>query len=384
MKICVIGGYAPSLVNFRGSLLQAMVSRGHSVTAVAPRCPESDAIEKRLGAINIRFRPIPLARAGFNPVADLWSLWCLFCLLLAVKPDLVLAYTVKPVVYGGLAIRLARLLRSRRHPLRSAALITGLGYVFTAAAEPIDRKRSALQAMLKVLYREGLRASEVVFFQNPDDQQEFQGLGLVPRAAKVVRVWGSGVDLALFPPRPLGEPHVFLMVARLLADKGVREYVEGARLVQARFPAAIFQLAGPLDPNPAGISKQELAAWRHEGVIHYLGEVRPIQPALEACRYYVLPSYYREGTPRSVLEAMATGRPVITSDAPGCRETVIDGLNGFLVPPRDAEALAEAMVRLIEQPEAETQRIAQASLDLARERYDVHKVNAHMLEAMQL
>jgi len=383
VKICVIGGYAPSLVNFRGPLLQAMVSRGHSVAAVAPRCLQSDAIEKRLGAINIRFRPIPLARAGFNPVADLWSLCCLLCLLLAIKPDLVLAYTVKPVVYGGLAVRLARLLRSRRHPLRSAALITGLGYVFTAAAEPIDRKRSALQAMSKVLYREGLRASQVVFFQNPDDQQEFQGLGLVPRAAKVVRVWGSGVDLALFPPRHLGKPHVFLMVARLLADKGVREYVQAARLVQARFPDAIFQLAGSLDPNPAAISKQELAACIHEGVIHYLGEVRPVQPALEACRYYVLPSY-REGTPRSVLEAMATGRPVITSDAPGCRETVINGVNGFLVPPRDPEALAEAMVRLIEQPEAETQRMAQASLDLARERYDVHKVNAHMLEAMQL
>lgn len=379
----MIGGYAPSLVNFRGPLLQALVAHGHNVVAVAPRCPQSDAIERRLGHINVRFCPIPLARAGFNPVADLWSLWCLFCLLLTVKPDFVLAYTVKPVVYGGLAVRLARLLRSRRHPLRGAALITGLGYVFTAAAEPIDRKRSALQAMLKVLYREGLRASQVVFFQNPDDQQEFQGLGLVPRAATVVRVWGSGVDLALFPPRPLGQTHIFLMAARLLVDKGVREYVKAAQLVQARFPEAIFQLAGSLDPNPAAISKQELADWGNEEVIHYLGELRPIQPALEACRYYVLPSY-REGTPRSVLEAMATGRPVITSDAPGCRETVIDGVNGFLVPSRDPEALAEAMVRLIEQPEAETQRMAQASLDFARERYDVHKVNAQMLEAMQL
>ena len=383
MKICVIGGYAPSLVNFRGPLLKALVSRGHHVVAVAPGCPQSDAIEQRLGAINVRFRPIPLARAGFNPLADLWSLWCLLCLLVTDRPDLVLAYTVKPVVYVGLAVRLARLLRSRRYPLHSAALITGLGYVFTTGAEPGDRKRSALRAMLKVLYREGLRASQVVFFQNPDDQQEFQALGLVPRTAKVVRVWGSGVDLGILPPRPLGEAHVFLMVARLLADKGVREYVRAARLVQARFPEAIFQLAGFLDPNPAGITEQELAAWRHEGLIHYLGEVRPVQPAMESCRYYVLPSY-REGTPRSVLEAMATGRPVITSDAPGCRETVIDGVNGFLVPPRDPEALADAMIRLIEQPEAETQRMAQASLDFARERYDVHKVNAQMLEAMQL
>lgn len=287
------------------------------------------------------------------------------------------------VVYVGLAVRLARLLRSRRCPLHSAALITGLGYVFTTGAEPGDRKRSALRAILRVLYREALRASQVVFFQNPDDQQEFQVLGLVPRSATVVRVWGSGVDLELFPPRPLGEAHVFLMVARLIADKGVRQYVRAARLVQSRFPEAIFRLAGPLDSNPAGITKQELSAWMNDGVIHYLGEVRSVQPALESCRYYVLPSY-REGTPRSVLEAMATGKPVITSDAPGCRETVIGGVNGFLVPPRDPEALAEAMVRLIEQSEAETQRMAQASLDFARQRYDVHKVNVQMLEAIQL
>jgi glycosyltransferase involved in cell wall biosynthesis len=173
------------------------------------------------------------------------------------------------------------------------------------------------------------------------------------------------------------------MLARLVADKGVREYVEAARLVKMRFPQAIFQLAGGLDPNPAGIRVDELQGWVGVGGIEYLGEISPVQKALAAARFYILPSY-REGTPRSVLEALATGRPVITTDAPGCRETVTDGVNGYLVPPRDAQALADAMIKILEAPEEQVNTMAQASLALAREKYDVRKVNAQMLEIMGL
>lgn len=383
MKVLVIGSYAPSLVNFRGSLLEALASRGHSVVAVAPGCPQVGAVKQQLSAINVRFLPIPFARVGLNPLIDFWTICRLVYLLIIENPDHVLAYTVKPVIYTGFAVRFYRSLCWFGRPLCSAALITGLGYVFAAAGSDC-RKRSLLQLLLKSFYREGLRASRVIFFQNPDDQHEFQSLGILPSDAKIFQTSGSGVDLELFPPSAVANSHVFLMLARLLSDKGVGEYVRAAQLVKARFPEVVFRLGGPLDPSPAGISKQKLDTWVDEGVVHYLGDLHRVQDALKECRYYVLPSYYREGTPRSLLEAMATGRPIITTDSPGCRQTVLNGVNGFLVQPREAEALADAMVRLIEQPESETQRMAQASLDLARERYDVHKVNAQMLQAMHL
>jgi glycosyltransferase involved in cell wall biosynthesis len=211
----------------------------------------------------------------------------------------------------------------------------------------------------------------------------FRELNLLDAQTTSVRVHGSGVDLEAFPPEPLPDAPVFLMLARLVADKGVREYVAAARHVKQRHPDAVFQLAGGLDLNPAAIQREEVQAWEQEGVIQYLGTVRPVQPALAACRFYVLPSY-REGTPRSVLEALATGRPVITTDAPGCRETVVHGKNGLLVPPRDLDALASAITQLIEAPQAEVQRMADASLALAREKYDVHKVNAEVLRVIGL
>lgn len=379
MRILVIAGYAPSLINFRGQLLTTLVSNGHQVWAAAPLSLESTELKVQLDAMGVRYLPIPLARGGLNPFGDIATLQSLYCLLGQIHPDLVFAYTIKPVIYVGLAIRL-HLLLHRGLATRFVPLITGLGYAFTRGGGG-GRDRWFLRALLQRLYFAALRSADVLVFQNPDDQAAFHAMGLVPPSAKTLRVWGSGVDLEAFTPHELPNAPIFLMLSRLLFDKGIREYVEASRRVRTKYPMAVFRLAGMLDSNPAAISQPELQSWITAGDIEYLGDLNSVQTALQECRIYVLPSY-REGTPRSVLEAMATRRPILTTDVPGCRETVVQGVNGFLVPPRDAQALAEAMCKMIEQPEAVTQSMAQASLDLARERFDVHKVNAQLLEVM--
>lgn len=369
-RVLVLGGIARSLLNFRGALLEALVRHGHRVVACAPG--HDDDVARALASIGVDYRPTPIERASLNPIADLRTVASLTRLMRDVQPDVFFGYTIKPVIYGSLAARFAGV--PRRY-----AMITGLGYAFGQGG----LGRRALARLVGVMYRAGLRGSPAVFFQNPDDVALFQALGIVDEEQAVL-VNGSGVDLEHFAPAPISRrPPSFLLIARLIREKGILEYVEAARLVKRSHPQATFRLVGPLDSNPTAVSENELAAWRREGVVEYLGKLDDVRPAIAASSVYVLPSFYREGTPRSVLEAMAMGRPVITTDAPGCRETVIEGENGFLVPPRDPAALAEAMSRFLEQPELAS-RMGAASRQIAEARYDVHKVNAAMLQAMGL
>jgi glycosyltransferase involved in cell wall biosynthesis len=226
-----------------------------------------------------------------------------------------------------------------------------------------------------------------VFFQNPDDLALFQERGILQPHTPVCVVNGSGVDVASFAVRPLPAAALagavrFLFIGRLLGDKGVREYAQAARLLKRSHPQVQCALVGWIDSNPNAISQAELDGWVADGSIEFLGRLADVRPAIEACSVYVLPSY-REGTPRTVLEAMAMGRAVITTDAPGCRETVVDGDNGFLVPVHSVDALAEAMARFITDPTLAA-RMGQRGRQLAEEKYDVHKVNAVMLKEMGL
>lgn len=366
-RIVVIAGYAPSLVNFRGPLLQALRAQGHQVIALAPG--EDAAVEAQLAIWGVHYHAVQLTRTGMNPRQDVKDISALTDVLRQLRPHLVLGYTIKPVVYGLLAARLAGV------PHRYA-LITGLGYSFQGKGW----KRRALSTFTGTLYRTALNGASRAIFQNPDDRDLFVERKLVP-AKKCVVVNGSGVDLCHYHPLPLPKVPVFLMIARLLREKGVVEYVRAAQNLKGRFPETRFLLAGPLDPNPSGISKQELQGWISQGGSEYLGELKDVRPALAQSSVYVLPSY-REGTPRTVLEAMAAGRAVITTDAPGCRETVKDGYNGFLIPVADVPALEAAMLRLLD-GDLRSQ-MAQASLQTVREKYDVELVNAQMLTAMGL
>jgi glycosyltransferase involved in cell wall biosynthesis len=209
----------------------------------------------------------------------------------------------------------------------------------------------------------------------------FRNLGLLKPGTPSVVVNGSGVDIQEYGHAGLPEgPVVFLMIARLLVAKGVREYVQAAKHLRAEFPSARFLLAGWLDEGPDSVGAKELAAWEDEGAVEYLGRLADVKPALRGCSAYILPSY-REGTPRTVLEAMSIGRAIITTDAPGCRETVIDGHNGYLVPVRSVQPLSDAIRRLLDSPE-DLKRMGDASRRLAEEKYDVKKVNAVMLREM--
>lgn len=371
MKIVVVASLAFSLVNFRGALLAAMVAAGHDVIACAP---EDDAdIRAALAKVGVRYHCIPMERASLDVRADLATLHALVRLLRAERPDVLLAYTQKPIVYGGLASRIVK-------GSRFYAMVSGLGYVFTESG---SMRRKLLRFLVSRLYGFAIARARAVFVFNGDDKAEMLRHHIVRRGQEVVQVPGSGVDLASYPCQPLPEgPPVFLLIARLLRDKGLAEYAEAARLVRARHPECRFQLLGPIDPNPSGISLRELNVWRDEGTIDYLGETRDVRPYLARSSVFVLPTWYREGLPRTILEAMATGRAIITTDAPGCRETVIVGENGFLVPVRDAEALAEAASRFAEDPSL-ADRMGRRSRELAAH-FSVERVNALLLATMGL
>lgn len=368
MRFFLIASFPDSLLHFRGPLIDALLASGQSVHVAVPDLPFSSPIRSRLEAKGVCVHDIPLQRTATNPGADLRLLIHLVRLLRQVRPQRVLGYTIKPVVYGMLAAWLARV------PQRFA-LITGLGYAFQDA-----EGRGAVRTLVKRLYSLSLGCAHKVFFQNPDDEELFRKLGLVPGRLPSCVVNGSGVDLDLYRVAPLPEGHHFLLVARLLGDKGVREYAEAARRIRRQYPDVLFHLVGWLDENPDAISQGELDGWIEDGTLVFHGRLADVRPAVAGCSVYVLPSY-REGTPRTVLEAMAMGRAIITSDAPGCRETVVHGENGFLVRVRSVDALVAAMLCFLEDS-ALIEKMGKRSRAIAEERYDVHKVNAVMLQEM--
>ena len=372
MTFLLIASFPDSLLCFRGPLLNALLARGLSVHVAAPDLPVGSIMRQRLEAKGLQVHDIPLCRTGMNPLADLRSLLSLWYLMRCIRPDYVLGYTIKPVIYGSLAARLARV-------PRRFALITGLGYAFQGQEDGEDG-RGLLRSLVQRLYAVALHGAHKVFFQNPDDQALFRMLGILPSATPSFVVNGSGVDVAEYSVAPLPTAPRFLLIARLLGDKGVREYAEAARQIRSRHPDAVFSLVGWIDENPDAIKQDELDAWVVEGTLEFIGRLSDVRPAIAACSVYVLPSY-REGTPRTVLEAMAMGRAIITTDAPGCRETVVDDDNGFLVPVKTVNELVVAMQRFIVERELAA-RMGSRSREIAEQKYDVHRVNAEMLKEM--
>ena len=370
MKIVVMASYARSLVILRRHLLAALAARGHEVIALAP--DDVPEVRAELGRIGVAFRTIALERTGMNPWRDLRAVAGLVALLRELAPDAMLSYTAKPVIYGGLAARAARV----PHVF---ALITGLGYAFI---EQGTLRGRLVGALVRRLYRASLAGAETVLFQNADDRALFRELGLVGPAARTAITDGSGVDLGAFAVAPLPPRPVFLLIGRLLRDKGVAEYAAAARIVKRRVPEARCLLLGPYDTNPAALARAEVEAWTREGIVEYLGETADVRPHIAAAGVVVLPSY-REGIPRSVLEGMAMGRAIVATDVPGCRQTVEDGVTGYLVPARDPEALAAAMLRLAADP-ARVAAMGAAARARAEHRFGVEQVTATILGAMGL
>lgn len=358
------------LKNFRLPLMLELRARSVSVVAVARADDSADALR----AAGLRTLDLPMARKGMNPLGDLGTFARFVRVYRKERPAVVLHNTIKPVIYGSLAARATGV------PC-ILNMVPGLGYVY--ADNTLGRV--LLRRLVEALYRLALASSRTVFFQNRDDRDHFVGRRLVD-ATRAVVTNGSGVDLKHFaytPPRRAEGECVFLFVGRLLKDKGVLEFLAAARRLHARVPAARFRLLGFLDEgNPSGISRADLDEHTVPGSIDYLGSATDVRPALRDADVVVLPSY-REGVPKALLEAMAVGRPIVTTDAPGCREVVAPGVNGLLIPPRNAEALETAMASLVSDP-GRREAMGRAGRTIAEERFDVRAVNAMILSAMNL
>lgn len=349
-----------------------MHRRGHRVLAFAP---DFDA-DCRAALIAIGAQPIDfaLSRSSVNPLSEVAVIIELRRLLHRHKPDVCFSYFLKPVIYGTIAAWSVGV--KRRY-----ALIEGLGFAFTDASK-FEARRWATQQALMLIARFSMPRLNKIIFLNPDDRQYFLDRRLVT-PAQTALLGAIGLDVAEWSVEPLPKGAItFILVARLLRDKGIGEYVEAARILRASYPSARFLLLGGLDDNPAAISRGEVDDWVSEGLIECPGHVS-VRSWLAKANVFVLPSYYREGVPRSTQEAMALGRPVITTDSPGCRETVIEGRNGFLVPPRNPHALAKAMLHFIKNPD-DIAIMGLESRKLAEERFDVHRQNDKLLEIMKL
>jgi glycosyltransferase involved in cell wall biosynthesis len=337
MKIILFANTDWYLYNFRLELAKTLRARGDDVIFLSP---PGDYVQK-IAELGFRWLEFPFSRRGMNPLAELGTIFRLWSLYRREKPDLVHHFTIKCVLYGSTAAHLARI-------PRTINAITGLGYVFNA-------ENRILGTIARLFYRLVLRKTQVIF-QNPDDLETFtQAKLLRPEQAHLIR--SSGVDLTRFTPQPetKNQPPLVILPARLLKDKGVLEFVAAARLLKKRGVSVRMALVGDPDPhNPSSVSPQEIQDWATESIVEAWGWQERMSDAYTASHIVCLPSH-REGVPRTLLEAAASGRAIVTTDAPGCREVVRHGVNGLLVPPRDPKALAEAIQTLLENPQLRQQ-----------------------------
>lgn len=315
-----------NIANFRGPVVKRLVAEGWSLVALAPTPYEVSSNQ----SLPAQIVAVPLDRSGLNPLRDLGLLLSYRRLLRSLRPAVYLGWTIKPNIYGALAARMAG--------VPAILNVSGLGTAFLGGG--------LFARFVGLLYRIAFARAHVVFFQNADDRALFVERRLV-RAEQARLLPGSGIDLGHYRPTPLPEgPPVFLLIARLLGDKGVREYVEAARMLRGNSSGARFQLLGPIDPdNRSAVTRGEVDGWVADGVVEYLGSADDVRPAIAASSIVVLPSY-REGLPRTLLEGAAMGRPLVATDVPGCRDLVDDGVNGMRCAVRDAGSLADAMLRM--------------------------------------
>jgi glycosyltransferase involved in cell wall biosynthesis len=356
LRIALVCNTAWAIYTYRRGLLRMLTERGAQVTIIAPR----DRTFEPLIEMGCRCVELPVASKSTDPRDDLKTLLALFREYRATRPHLVFHYTIKPNIYGSIAAMLAR--------TPSIAVTTGLGYTF------IQKSRAAQIA--KRMYRFAFRFPREVWFLNKDDHHAFTHEKLLAHPDRARRLHGEGVDLEDFPftPMPEREDFVFILIGRLLWDKGVAEYVEAARRVKQRFAHARFQLLGPVGvDNPSAISRTDVEGWERENIVEYLGEANDVRPLVAAADCVVLPSY-REGVPRTLMEASAMGRPIVATDVPGCREVVAHGDNGFLCEVRNAGSLATELERMLSLSREERAAMAQRGREKVTREFDEKKV----------
>lgn len=365
-RVAISINMAWNIANFRAGLIRALIAEGYEVVAIAP----PDAHVGRLEAMGCRFVPLPMDNKGANPARDAALFARYLAILRRERPDAYLGYTIKPNIYGSLAAQALGV------PVINN--VSGLGTAFI--------RDGWMTRVVKLLYRAAFARSRCVFFQNEDDRALFLAARLV-RKERTRLVPGSGIDLDRFAPKPEAQRAsrnvTFLLIARLIYDKGVREYVDAARIVREHRPDAQFRLLGFVDvDNRTAVTRADVDAWSAEGLVHYLGNADDVRPHIEAADCVVLPSY-REGTPRTLLEAAAMAKPLIATDVPGCREVVGDNENGLLCRVRDAQDLAAKMIAMIDMAPEAREQMGRAGRAKMERQFDERLVIEAYLDALR-
>lgn len=376
MKIIIIGTVANSFLGFRSDLIYQLLQRGCQVYAFTSEYSQIELNKiKALGAIPVIYH---LRRGGLNPLADLKATYELSQKIKAIKPDLVFSYFAKPVIFGTLAAKMAKV-------PRVIGMLEGLGYTFTDQPDGLSKKTKLIKSFQVLLYKLALPQLDKLIFLNPDDPKDLLDCYRI-KVKKIEVLGGIGLNLKNYPYKPITGLQTltrFLFIGRLLKEKGIHEFVEAAKIVKKNYPETQFTVLGAIDgANPGALKQSELDELIASKLVVYPGHVNEVQDWIIKSDVFVLPSY-REGVPRSTQEAMAIGRAIITTDVPGCRETVVNELNGFLVEKWNPQALANKMIYFIENPE-QIQKMGEESYKIAREKFDAEKVNKRLLNILDL
>lgn len=373
MKILIIGTTASSIYHFRKEFITALIKKNHIVYALTCEDKKQELKKIReLDAIPISYK---LNRGGLNPLEDIQTIFELARRIKKISPDIVFSYFIKPVIFGSLAARIARV-------PKVVGMLEGLGYAFTEQPEGLSNKTKIIKSIQIALYRVALPQLDELIFLNRDDPEELlEKHSIKAQSMHVLGGIGLNLEEYAYQPSPNTKVINFLFIGRLLKEKGIHEFVAAAKLVKHTYPNVTFTILGAVDnANPGALKKAELEHLIASGIITYPGYVDNITHWIANSHIFVLPSY-REGVPRSTQEAMAIGRPIITTDVPGCRETVIDGRNGFLVEKWNPDALAKKMIYFIENPE-KIEQMGLESYKIAQEKYDANKVNKRLLKIL--
>lgn len=369
-KVLILCSYANSLIHFRGDFIDDLLKNGFMVYGAAPDISqEIHSKLKEMGAIPLEYQ---LQRTGMNPFKDLKSILELRKIIKVHNIDLVFPYTIKPVIYGSIAANMSK--------IPAVSLITGLGFTFTGTS----KKARALQKVTELLYKVSIRKNKLVIFQNRDDHKLFLERNIIKEDNKVDFVSGSGVNLNSYPTRvnnKTTDKIIFILVARLIREKGIHLFIEAASLLKKEFPNAEFHVIGKPDQSPSAIHLEQLHKLNEQGTIVYHGRQKNVAEFLFNSDIFVLPTFYREGVPRSILEALSVGMPIITTDSPGCRETVVKGENGILVAPQDLDSLVKAMRFFLENP-MQIEIKGSKSRELAEQKFDVKIINAKLISLL--
>lgn len=375
-NVIIIGTVASSILGFRANLIKALLEQQHSVYAFVSEYSQDElnAIAA-LGAIPITYE---LNRGGINPLADAKVTYVLSNKIKAINPDLVFSYFSKPVIFGTLAAKLAKV-------PRVIGMLEGLGYAFTEQPEGLSKKAQLIKSIQVLLYKIALPQLDKIIFLNPDDPKDLlEAYHIKVKQVEVLGGIGLNVDDYNYQPiETLDSPINFLFIGRMLKEKGIHDFISAAKIVKQSHPDVQFTVLGAIDPfNPGALQQSELDKLISLNIINYPGQVDNVQKWIAASHVFVLPSY-REGVPRSTQEAMAIGRAVITTDVPGCRETVIDGVNGFLIEKWNPQTLAEKMIYFIDHPE-EIKKMGYESYKIAQDKFDADKVNKRLINMLGL